>query len=127
MCCATINVLRRKSPKRLAFSNFDGLVLPLSDFATHCECLGDRKAGDGHPLAWRWFSLFLAMEVAISRRQATGAARNSPIDPGNESRQSAVGCSPKCHGHSRPANRAPLAMAEWTYGTADWLDPAGMS
>src|ERR1700732_2965118 len=34
------------------------------------------------------------MEVAISRRQAKAAARNSPIDPGNESRQSAVGCSP---------------------------------
>jgi hypothetical protein len=32
-----------------------------------------------------------------------------------------------CHGHSRPANRATLAMAEWTCGTADWLDPAGMS
>ena len=23
-------------------------------------------------------------------------------------------------------DRPPLAMAEWTYGTADWLDPAGM-
>jgi hypothetical protein len=33
------------------------------------------------------------MEVAISRWQAKGAARNSPIDPPNEPRQSAVGCS----------------------------------
>ena len=32
-----------------------------------------------------------------------------------------------CHGHSRPANCAPIAMAEWPYGTADRLDPAGMS
>src|ERR1019366_2849459 len=31
------------------------------------------------------------------------------------------------HGHSGPANRATLAMAERTYGTADRLDPAGMS
>src|SRR5450631_3212335 len=31
------------------------------------------------------------------------------------------------YGHSRPANRAPIAMAEWPYGTADRLDPAGMS
>jgi hypothetical protein len=88
-----LNVLRRKSPKRLAFSNFH-FCQSLSDFATHCECLGDRKAGDSHPLASRWFSLVLAMEVAISRRQTKGAARNSPIDLGNEFRQSAVGCSP---------------------------------
>jgi hypothetical protein len=32
-----------------------------------------------------------------------------------------------CHGHSRPANCTPVAMAEWPYGTADSLDPAGMS
>jgi hypothetical protein len=32
-----------------------------------------------------------------------------------------------CHGHPRPANRASVAMAEWPYGTIDWLDPAGMS
>ena len=31
-----------------------------------------------------------------------------------------------CHGHSRPANYATLAMAEWPYGTADWLYPTGM-
>jgi hypothetical protein len=41
----------------------------------------------------RWFPLVLAMEGAISRRQTKGAARNSPIDPGNESRPPAVGCS----------------------------------
>jgi hypothetical protein len=28
-----------------------------------------------------------------------------------------------CHGHSRPANRAAIAMAEWPYGTADCLNP----
>ena len=45
-----LNVLRRKSPKRLAFSNFDRLVFagPLSVCAAHCGCLGDRGAGNGH-------------------------------------------------------------------------------
>jgi len=40
-----LNVLRRKSPKRLAFSNFDRLVFagPLSVCAAHCGCLGDRR------------------------------------------------------------------------------------
>ena len=26
-----------------------------------------------------------------------------------------------------PTNRATIDMAEWIYGTADWLDPTGMS
>ena len=40
-----LNVLRRKSPKRLAFSNFDRLVFagPLSVCAAHCGCPGDRR------------------------------------------------------------------------------------
>jgi hypothetical protein len=38
------------------------------------ECLDDRQAGDGYPLASRRFSLVLAMEVAASQRQAKGAA-----------------------------------------------------
>ena len=90
-----LNVLRRKSPKRLAFSNFDRLIFAsLYRIRTECsERPSDRKAGDCYPLASRWFSLVLAMEVAISRWQAKGAARNSPIDPRHEPRQSAVGCS----------------------------------
>ena len=42
-----LNVLRRKAPKRVAFSTFDRLVLPVSMTRAGCsERLGDRQAGD---------------------------------------------------------------------------------
>jgi hypothetical protein len=48
-----LNVLRRKSPKRPTFSNFDRLVFahPLSVCAARCERFDDRGAGDRHPTA----------------------------------------------------------------------------
>src|SRR5215831_974198 len=62
------NVLRRKAPKRLVFSNCDRFVfyVPLSACTRHSEHLGDRQAGDGHPLASGRVSVVLAMEVALS-------------------------------------------------------------
>src|ERR1700722_605141 len=42
-------------------------------------------------MASRGFSFVLAMEVAMSGRQTKGRARNSPTDPRNEPRQSALG------------------------------------
>src|SRR5215831_12760771 len=77
------NVLRRKAPKRLVFSNCDRFVfyVPLSACTRHSEHLGDRQAGDGHPLASGRVSVVLAMEVARSRRQTESASRNPPIDP----------------------------------------------
>jgi len=68
-----------------------GFCRPLSDCAAHCECPGDRGAGDCYPLASRWVSLVLAMEVGISRWQTDGGARNSPADPRHERGQPAVG------------------------------------
>ena len=67
---------------------------PLSDCAARWECLGVREAGDCYPVASCWFSFVLAMEVAMSRRQTEGAARNSPTDPRHEPGQPAVGRSP---------------------------------
>jgi hypothetical protein len=55
-----------------------------SNCAARCESLGDRGAGDGSLLDRAGFSLVLAMEVAVSRRQTDGAARNSPTDPRHE-------------------------------------------
>jgi hypothetical protein len=39
---------------------------------------------DGYPLASCRFSFVLAMEVAMSRRQTEGGARNPPTDPRHE-------------------------------------------
>ena len=88
-----LNVLRRKSPKRLTFSNLDRLIFatPLCRCAAHCERFGDRRARDGRPLASCRFSLVLALEVEVTQRQTNGPARNSPTDPRDEPRQSAVG------------------------------------
>ena len=79
-----LNVLRRKSTKRLAFSNFDRLIFAgLFRIAPNVLNALSRyiEAGDCYRLASCGFSLVLEMEVAISRRQAKGAARNPPIDP----------------------------------------------
>jgi hypothetical protein len=61
--CAAKKIAKAAGFQQFRPSNF---CRPLSDFATHCECLGDRKAGDGHSLASCRVSLVLALEVAIS-------------------------------------------------------------
>jgi hypothetical protein len=59
---------RRTSPERLALSNFDRLVFAsLYWIAPRVVNALNGKAGDGYPLASRWFSFVLAMEVAMSR------------------------------------------------------------
>jgi hypothetical protein len=50
------DVLRWPSANSIVWS------LPTSDCAARWECLGDRAAGDGCPLASCWFSFVLAME-----------------------------------------------------------------
>jgi hypothetical protein len=77
-----LSVLRRKSPRRLAFSNFDGLgfagLYRIAPRVVNALIIVEPETV---PLASRWFSFVLAMEVAISRRQTEGGARNSPTDP----------------------------------------------
>ena len=58
--------------------------MPLTACTRHSEHLGDRQAGDGHPLVSGRVSPVLAMEVARSRRQTESASRNPPIDPRHE-------------------------------------------
>ena len=74
-----LTVVRRKAPKRLAFSTLNRLVFAsLYRIAPGVvNAFGDRAAGDGDPLASCRFSLVLT----ASRRQTEGAARNSPFDP----------------------------------------------
>ena len=65
-----LNVLRRKSPKRLAFSNVDRLIFAgLYQIAPRVGTLDDHGAGDGYWLASRRFPLVLAMEVATADRR----------------------------------------------------------
>jgi hypothetical protein len=78
-----LKVLRRKAPKRLVFSKFDRLI-----FASLYRLVPDvlnalvnRQTGDGYPLAPGRVSPVLAMEVALSSRQAKSAPRNPPVDP----------------------------------------------
>src|ERR1700726_4500517 len=67
-----LNVLQRKSPKRLVFNNIDRLVRwplwPRTQCAGRVENSQARNSG---PLAPRWFSRLLALEITISRRPAT--------------------------------------------------------
>jgi hypothetical protein len=75
-----VNVLRRNSRRRLAFSSIDRLV-----FAGLYRLAGSRRigratnsqAGDSDPVASRWFPSLLALEISTSRRPATGIARGS--------------------------------------------------
>ena len=70
-----LNVLRRKSPKRLAFGNIDRLVFT-GLYRVAPGVLDALKILDD-PLAPRWFPSLLALEISTSRRPATGIARGS--------------------------------------------------
>jgi hypothetical protein len=86
-----LNIAAKKTADTTRLQQFrsTGFCWPQLDCAARCECLGDRRAGD--PLASCWFSFVLTMEVATSRWQTEGAARNSPTDPRHEPGQPAVG------------------------------------
>src|SRR6476619_7109918 len=91
-----LNVLRRASPQRPVFSNFDRMNprLLVSDRAAYSGRHHDRGAGNGYPVASGRLSLLLALEIASASRQAEHNAGNSAADPPDEPRQSALGRSP---------------------------------
>src|SRR4051794_2391068 len=91
-----LNVLRRASPRRPVFSNFDRMIFRLlvSDRAAYFGRAHDRRAGNSYPLASSRLPLLLALEIASACRQAERCAGNPAADPGNEPRQSALGRSP---------------------------------
>jgi hypothetical protein len=64
--CAAKKSAEAARPQQFRSSGFCRLQL---DCAARCECLGDRRAGDGYPVASCRFSFVLAMEVAMPRRQ----------------------------------------------------------
>ena len=91
-----LNVLRRKSPKRLAFNNFDRLIFAglyrIAPRIVNALAIVEPAT----VIRWHrcWFSFVLAMEIASSGRQTEGGTRNPAIDPRHQPRQPALGCAP---------------------------------
>src|SRR3954468_1769022 len=60
------------------------LRLLVSDRAAYFGRAHYRRAGNSYPLASRWLSHFVAVEVSKTSRQAEGASRCSPTNPRDE-------------------------------------------
>jgi len=75
-----LNVLRRKSPKRLAFGNVDRLVFTaLYRVAPGVlDPLKILQPADGDPLAPGWVPSLPALEIAIARWPAKDTGGHSP-------------------------------------------------
>jgi hypothetical protein len=80
------------------------------------ERLGDRQAGDGHPLASSRVSVVLAIEVALARRQTEGPARNPSVDPRHEPRQPALGRSADPRRTPQTRHRCGSNLGRQVYG-----------
>jgi hypothetical protein len=90
-----LNVLRRKSPKRLACGNVDCLSVcgALSCGSCSIGCTENSQAAHSDPLAPRWFPSLLALEVTTARWPAKDAGGHSPAHSGHEHREPALGSS----------------------------------
>ena len=88
-----LNVLRRKSPKRLAFSSIDRLVFAgsVSAGSGRVGRAENSQAGDGDPLASRGFPSLLALEITAARWTTHDTSRDSPAHSRDEYREPAVG------------------------------------
>jgi hypothetical protein len=87
-----LNVLRRKSPKRLVFQQCRSsrFRCPLSFRTKHLESSRDHSARDGYPLASPWISPVLAMEITISGRSTESTLGNEATHPDHEFGKSVV-------------------------------------
>jgi len=88
-----LNVLRRKSPKRLAFSNVDRLVFA-GLYRMAPAVLGrpeNSQAAHGDPLAPRRVPSLLALEITTARWPAEDTDGHSPAHSRHEHREPALG------------------------------------
>src|SRR6266478_5402949 len=88
-----LNVLRRKSPKRLAFGNVDRLVFTAL-YRVAPGSIGrteNSQAADGDPLAPRWVPSLLGLEITRARRPAKDTGGHSPTHSRHERREPALG------------------------------------
>src|SRR6516164_40826 len=83
-----LNVLRRKSPKRIRPRGANRLLSPGTQGAGGSE---NHYSGNGDPLASRWFSGLLALQIPPSQWSAKDIRRDSPARSGDEPRQSVLG------------------------------------
>ena len=84
-----LNVLRRKSPKRLAFGNIDRLVFT-GLYRVAPGVLDALKILDD-PLAPRWFPSLLALEITTARWPAKDTGGHSAAHSRHERREPALG------------------------------------
>src|ERR1700720_2612451 len=91
-----LNVLRRKSPGRLAFSSIDRLVFcrRVRAGSQHSRRAEDRQTGNRAPLASCRIPGLLALEIATSGRAAEYSSRDSRPHSRDERCQLALGSTP---------------------------------
>jgi hypothetical protein len=87
-----LNVLRRKSPKRMALGNIDRVVAnrPLSPGTQGAGGNENHYSGNGDPPASHLFSSLLALQILSSQWSAKDIRRDSPARSGDEPRQSVL-------------------------------------
>ena len=98
-----------------------GIRWSLSVVPQSLRCVGDREAGHHCPLAPRRVQIVLALEVATSWRPADGAAGNTPADPRDEHRESAVGSAADPWGTAQARHRYRTDERGQIYGQAKRL------
>ena len=87
-----LNVLRRKSPNRVALSSIDRLLLVgLSTGSRGAGRPEDYKAGDADALAPRWFPSLLALEIPTARWPAENSGGHPPPHSRDERGKPALG------------------------------------
>jgi hypothetical protein len=76
-----LNVLRRKSPRRITSSAIDRLLF-VGLYAQRLGCAADRQTRYRDPVASRRLSGLLAQEIAIPRRSASEDDSTQLVDGG---------------------------------------------
>jgi len=113
-----LNVLRRKAPKRLVFSNFDRLVFAslyrlapgiLNTLVIVKPETVIRWHRAGFRLFWRWKSRSRGGRPKVP-------LENPPIDPRHEPRQPALGCSPDPWRTPQARHQSGSDLGRQTYG-----------
>jgi len=80
-------------PEEICFRQFRSIAIrwAVSPRSWHCGRAGHRPPRDGDPLAPRWISIVLALQIEAARREAESAAGDPSADPGHELGQPALG------------------------------------
>jgi hypothetical protein len=115
-----LNVLRRKSPKKLTFTIIDRLVFAgLYRLAPGMlDALAIVETADGDPLASGRFPSVLALEIETSRRAAEDSVGNPSSHSRHEPGQPTLGCSPDSRRTPQARHRRRPNLGRQVYGKA---------